>query len=225
MDTHAPSEDVQRLQRAMSDLVSLMALPAMWAGGDWSHVVTTLLDALLGMLHVDFVYVLLNNGSGGATDMVRLAQSLGEGLRPGDIGTMLAASFGSVASQWPRAGRVSTGGREFSIASAPMGLQSEIGIVVAGSQRPDFADETETLLLGVAANQAALALQEARLLEAQCASPATSTGALRSEQRARANQQACSARWPNASGPSRRCARAKSNPPDRRQHPGRNRDV
>ena len=162
-----PSEHVKRLQRSMSHLLSLMALPAIWVGGDGSHVVATLLEALLGMLRVDFVYVLLNNSRGGTDEMVRLAQSLGEVLSPGDIGQGLAASLGGVMLRWPRAGRLSLGTNEFSIASAPIGLQSEIGIIVAGSKRRDFADETERLLLGVAANQAALALQEARLLDAQ----------------------------------------------------------
>ena len=162
-----PSEHVKRLQRSMSHLLSLMALPAIWVGGDGSHVVATLLEALLGMLRVDFVYVLLNNSRGGTDEMVRLAQSLGEVLSPGDIGQGLAASLGGVMLRWPRAGRLCLGTNEFSIASAPIGLQSEIGIIVAGSKRRDFADETERLLLGVAANQAALALQEARLLDAQ----------------------------------------------------------
>jgi formate hydrogenlyase transcriptional activator len=48
-----------------------------------------------------------------------------------------------------------------------LGLQDEIGVIVAGCQRPDFPDETERLLLRVAANQAAIGLQEARLLSEQ----------------------------------------------------------
>lgn len=168
MDAHnAPAEELRHLKRSMSDLLSLMALPAMWTGGDSSQVAGTLLDTLLGILHVEFVYLLLNDGNGGGSDMLRLAQSLGEILHASDVGKALAASFGSVVAQWPNAGRISIGAEQFSIASAPMGLQSEIGIVVAGSRRLDFGVETERLLLSVAANQAALALQEARLLDAQ----------------------------------------------------------
>jgi PAS domain S-box-containing protein len=162
----APADEAKNLQRSMSDVLSLMALPATWVGSDWSHVTGTLLEALLGMLHLDFAYVLLYDGNSGSSDMVRLAQSLGGSLQASGIGKALAASLGSVA-QWPAAGRISIGGNEFAIASAPIGLQSEIGIIVAGSRRADFAGDTERLLLSVAANQAALALQEARLLEAQ----------------------------------------------------------
>jgi formate hydrogenlyase transcriptional activator len=48
-----------------------------------------------------------------------------------------------------------------------LGLRDEIGVIVAGSQRADFPWETERLLLSVAANQAAIGLQEARLLSEQ----------------------------------------------------------
>ena len=45
-----------------------------------------------------------------------------------------------------------------------LGLQGEIGVIVAGSRRADFPGQTERLLLNVAANQAAIGLQEAWLL-------------------------------------------------------------
>ena len=46
----------------------------------------------------------------------------------------------------------------------PLGLKAEIGIVAAGSCRPDFPGQTERLLLRVASNQALMRLQEVRLL-------------------------------------------------------------
>jgi hypothetical protein len=42
-------------------------------------------------------------------------------------------------------------------------LQDKIGVMVAGAQRADFPSKTDRLLLRVAANQAAMGLQEARL--------------------------------------------------------------
>lgn len=66
-----------------------------------------------------------------------------------------------------------------------MGLWGEIGIIVAGSQNSDFAGKTDRLLLGVAANQAALAFQ-ARLLDAQ------KRVASDLDQRRAANSRACS---------------------------------
>jgi PAS domain-containing protein len=56
---------------------------------------------------------------------------------------------------------------EVRIVPLRLGLMHEIGVLVAGSKRADFPTPTETLLLRVAANQALVALQEARQLHEQ----------------------------------------------------------
>ena len=48
-----------------------------------------------------------------------------------------------------------------------LGLHAEIGVIVAGSQRTDFPQQTERLVLNIAANQAAVGLQGSSLLSAQ----------------------------------------------------------
>jgi hypothetical protein len=52
-----PAEEIKRLRRCINDLVSVLALPAMWSGGEPSQIVRTLLDVLPGMLRLDLVYV------------------------------------------------------------------------------------------------------------------------------------------------------------------------
>src|SRR5438477_4118641 len=56
---------------------------------------------------------------------------------------------------------------EVSVLLLRLGLQAEMGVFVAGSKRADFPTQTERLLLNVAASQAAIGLQEARLLSEQ----------------------------------------------------------
>ena len=56
---------------------------------------------------------------------------------------------------------------DLSIVPMRLGLQGEIGVIVAASPRADFPGQTERLVLSVAANQAAVGLQEARLLSEQ----------------------------------------------------------
>ncbi len=56
-----PADEIKRLQRCINDLVSLLALPAMWSGSKPCDIVHTLLDSLLRMLDLDFVYVSLTN--------------------------------------------------------------------------------------------------------------------------------------------------------------------
>jgi formate hydrogenlyase transcriptional activator len=54
-----------------------------------------------------------------------------------------------------------------SIAVFRLGLHGEVGVFVAASERKDFPTQVESLLLQVAANQAAIGLQEARHLRQQ----------------------------------------------------------
>jgi PAS domain S-box-containing protein len=163
-----PAEEIKRLQRCINDLVSVLALPAIWSGGDPSQIVRTLLDVLLGMLRLDLVYVRLNDPVGEAPiEMVRVAQSRKLTGRPQEIGKMLNHWLGDDPQKWPPLVRNPIGDGDISIAPLRLGLHGEVGLVAAGSQRADFPTQTERLLLSVAANQAAIGLQEARLLSEQ----------------------------------------------------------
>jgi len=63
-----PADEIKRLQRCINELVSLLALPAMWSGSTSSDIVQTLLDSLVRMLDLDLVYVRLTNLVDGARD-------------------------------------------------------------------------------------------------------------------------------------------------------------
>ena len=163
-----PAEEIKRLQRCISDLVSVLALPAIWSGGEPSQIVHTLLDALLSMLRLDLVYVRLKDPVGEAPiEMVRVAQSRKLTPRPQEICEVLNHWFEDDPQKWPLLVRNPIGDGDVSIVPLRLGLRDEIGVIVAGSQRADFPGETERLLLRVAANQAAIGLQEARLLSEQ----------------------------------------------------------
>ncbi len=58
-------------------------------------------------------------------------------------------------------------GRDISLVPLGLGLQGQIGVIVAGSERADFPQQTERLVLSVAANQASIGLQEAWLRSEQ----------------------------------------------------------
>ncbi|MGA8312234.1 MAG: PAS domain S-box protein [Terriglobales bacterium] len=163
-----PAEEIKRLQRCMNDLLSVLALPAMWSGAEPSQIVHTLLDALLGMLDLDFVYVRLQDPVGEVPiEMARVGQSRELKTRPQEIGEELRHVLGDDPQKWPPLVRSCFGDEDISIVPLRLGLDGEIGVIVAGSQRADFPDQTEKLLLSVAANQASIGLQEARLLSQQ----------------------------------------------------------
>jgi PAS domain S-box-containing protein len=128
------AEEVTRLRDCLNDLASITALPALWTDSEPRHIVSTLADALLGTLRLAFVIVRLHDPHGGPSIEVT-----------------------GVADSWQ-------GAMGASLASARLGLQGEIGIVVAGSQRLEFPAETDRLLLDVAASQATIALQQAHVV-------------------------------------------------------------
>ena len=162
------TEEIKNLQRCVNDLVSVLALPAMWSGGEPSQIVRTLLDALLRMLQLDFVYARLKE-AGGQTpmEMVRVAPSPEQMAPPHEIVDALKEWIGIAPQKWPPVIRDPRGDRDISIVPLRLGLQGEIGVLVAGSERGDFPRQTEQLILSVAANQASVGLQEARLLSEQ----------------------------------------------------------
>ena len=164
------SGEVKHLQRCINDLVSLLALPAIWSGSDPSQVLHTLLDALMRMLRLDLVSVRLTDPVGGApVEIVRLAKLQRQRPMPSahEICEALSQCAKNDSRKWPPLLRKLMGEGDVSIVPLPLGLQGELGVIVAAAERTDFPRQTEALLLSVAANQASIGLQEARLLSHQ----------------------------------------------------------
>jgi len=160
--------EIKRLQRCINDLVSLLALPAIWSGGDISQVLDTLLNTLMRMLRLDLVCVRLNLPVVEAPiEIVRVSQSLGPMPSAHEICEALNDSLGDSSRRWPPLLRNVMGDRDVSMVPLPLGLQGELGMIVAAAQRSDFPQQTEALLLSVATSQAYIGLQEARLLSQQ----------------------------------------------------------
>jgi signal transduction histidine kinase len=161
------ADEIKRLQRCINDLISVLALPAIWTGGEPSQIVHTLLECLIGMLRLDFVYFRLNHTVGDVpAEIMRAAEARLPASTQHEIRESLNAQ-GSDPESWPLFIPGVTGGGKIFIVPMLLGLQGQIGLLVAGSQRRDFPRDTEKLLLGVAANQAAIGLQEAQLLSEQ----------------------------------------------------------
>ena len=164
----SPAGEIKHLQRCINDLVSVLALPAMWSGGHPAQIVQTLLDALLTMLRLDLVYVRLEDPIGEApVEMVRTAHSGNPVSRPEEIGEQLKHCLGSDPRKWPPGTFSLVTEEDISVLPLRLGLEGEIGVIVAGSGRADFPSQTERLLLSVAANQATIGLQEARFRSQQ----------------------------------------------------------
>src|SRR5258706_12659486 len=75
-------DEIRRLQRCINDLISVQALPAMWTGQEPAHIISTLLDVLIGMLRLDFAYARVGEAP---IEMLRLAQSRNLKASPQEI--------------------------------------------------------------------------------------------------------------------------------------------
>jgi C4-dicarboxylate-specific signal transduction histidine kinase len=161
------ADDVRHLRGCINDLISILALPAIWSGHDPATVVNTLLDVMLRILRLDFAYARLTDPmSGSPVESVRVAGRRSPAVLPQEVGRALTRWLTGAA---PSHFRVPNpmGAGEVSISLFRLGLHDEAAIFVAGSQRGDFPTAMETLLLQVAMNQAAIALQEALLVSEQ----------------------------------------------------------
>ncbi len=162
------AEEVTRLQRCINDLISLLALSAVWSGDKPRQIVHTLLDALLRTLRLDFAFARLDDPVTRAPmEVLRVADSCKLKVPPQDIGGMLGNLLERNGDTSLRLAQNRFEEESISIFSVPLGVQGEIGMIVVGSDRADFPSQTESLLLSVAANQASIGLREAKLLSEQ----------------------------------------------------------
>jgi PAS domain S-box-containing protein len=155
--------EIKRLQSCINDLISVLALPAIWSGSEASQILGTLLDVLLTMLRLDFAYARLSDASNSPPiEVVRSGDHQHSSLSPQQFSQALDRwlANGQTGSRCPVPDQMGEG--EVSIASFSLGLQPEVGVLVAGSRRADFPTEVERLLLRVATNHAGIGLQEAR---------------------------------------------------------------
>src|SRR5713101_7131057 len=103
------SGEIKHLKRCLNDLVSVLALPAMWTGFQPSQIVHTLLDALLGMLCLDFVYARLQDPASSAPiEILKIARST-TWMLPEEIHKTVNQWFRDESQKWPSRLRASIG--------------------------------------------------------------------------------------------------------------------
>ena len=164
----SPAEEIRHLRRCINDLVSVLALPATWTGGAPSQIVGNSLDALVSMLSLDFIYARLRESTGTVfTELVRVGPGGESKPRPEEIREKLQPWLENDPENLPAIVRTFFGERAITLVPLQLGMLAEIGVIVAGSQRADFPQQTERLVLNIAANQAAVGLQESNLLSTQ----------------------------------------------------------
>jgi PAS domain S-box-containing protein len=161
-----PEDEVRRLQGCLGDLISVMALPALWSGRDAAAITTAVLEGLVGMLRLDFAYARLHEAVVGTPmEFIRVGNGHVPRVAAEAVGQRLVGYRTREAPGTRRRVRNPMGDGSVLIAFFAIGIHDELGLVVVGSEREDFPTAIEELLVQVAVNQAAIGLQEARRVD------------------------------------------------------------
>src|SRR6202158_2912169 len=148
MEMEKTADEVKRLQSCINDLISVLALAAIWSGSESGQMLGTLLDSLLAILRLDFACARLNHSvNGSPIEVVRLAERRHASAKAHEISRALGRgpNGDQTASRFVIPNPAGEG--EVAIASFSLGLQDEVGVLVAGSRRADFPAGLELLLL------------------------------------------------------------------------------
>jgi PAS domain S-box-containing protein len=145
------------LKRCIRDLVALSTLPAIWKDYNPQQIVDSIAAALLSMLNADVVHVSVPSLYGEpAAKATRISPAMADAsiflVEKVIGGAALARREQVVVIENP-----SSPG-PLRVTAVPIGLSRDAFIVV-GATHTEFPSETHRLLLGIAANDTAIALQ------------------------------------------------------------------
>src|SRR5438128_2331554 len=139
--------EIKRLRRCINDLISFQTLPAVWSGLGADEIINTLLDALISALRLDFACARFNDSMDGPPiQAVRLPSTHNPDAQLRDRRTLESWLNGDLATK-PAVTPNPIGTGKITIAPFRLGLQDEIGTLVAASERADFPTELETIVL------------------------------------------------------------------------------
>ena len=156
-------DETQGLRRCVREMAALSVLSAVWVRNEPREIAKGLSAVVSRCLPLALVYVRVYGLDGASTIEVAQTpqgpiptgqtQEIGKDLEPllktsqSDQSVTIPDPFGSGTLQ---------------LAVIPIGCEGDCGVLVAGSQYPDFPGQTDRLILSVAANQAAIVLQQKR---------------------------------------------------------------
>jgi len=154
------SAEILRLRATIRDLLALSIIPEAWVGREPPAIAADLADLLIGSLTLDFAFVRLCDPAGGQmVDVIR-----GDSWK--GFPEWLQQRFAMLGHVSRTEIVTNVGGVEKSCCGVviPIGVNSERGLIAAACDRSDFPDQVDQQLLSVAANNAATAFQNARLI-------------------------------------------------------------
>jgi PAS domain S-box-containing protein len=150
--------DPTELRRCIRDLLALSTLPAILKTFDPHRIAESVAAALASMLDSDLVYILLpGKRDDPAIEIARSGKRIAADSLAAIRATLRDVSL-TPSSELVLAVPNPIGEGVLRIVSAPIGFGDD-AIIVVGSRRSDFPTAAQRLLLGIAANEATIALQ------------------------------------------------------------------
>jgi PAS domain S-box-containing protein len=147
----------QDLKRCIRDLVALSTLPGIWKDYNPRQIADSVAAALLSMLNADVVYVAVPGlRDEPAVEVARMRQAASSA--PFGLIERILHSVSPGRSEQVSVIDNPLGKGTMRIAAVPIGFGGN-AVIVAGSVNEQFPSETHRLLLGIAANDAMIALQ------------------------------------------------------------------
>ncbi len=160
----APSneaQDTRVLRQQLRDVAAMLALPALWRDRRTDEIGIGLLDVLVSMLRLDVAHLrLMSAASKGELQFWRPAGAI-------QFAAVVNAFTDLEPAQALHSARIANpaGSHPLSLARLALDLPTDPVLVVIGSERPDFPTEHERFLFRAAVDQAAVAIESARLYE------------------------------------------------------------
>ncbi|HXT20029.1 MAG TPA: GAF domain-containing sensor histidine kinase, partial [Thermoanaerobaculia bacterium] len=155
----ASVEGNEALRRCVRDLVALSTLPAIWGNARRPQIAESLSEILTRALALDLAYVRVCSAHEPDVEAVHDRQGLLGEAAARAAASALGPSLVPAGVDQPRVVPHPAGDGTLRLVVVPLGHQNDVGLLAAGAARPDFPNETDRLLLNVAANQAAMVLQ------------------------------------------------------------------
>ena len=162
------ASELARLRESMRDVVTLLALPAIWSGRAPAAILANAVESLAPLMRLDAIYARLTPQQGHAEEAASL---LGTAVSDENVLTSMREEMAALLRQAPGIGFCDLpGSGSTRFLRVELGFYGGTGSIAFGARRPGFPDPAEVILLHTAANLLATAVQSARLVnEAQAA--------------------------------------------------------
>jgi PAS domain S-box-containing protein len=163
-----PVLEIKYLRRCINNLVRVLALPVALRGREPAEILATFADLLMAMLNLDFFYARVAlKADESPMEALRVGPLFQTGEASDQIAAMLAEWLEEKGVEPLPAARCHIGRREIAFHRLRLGVEGELGLIVAASERARFREQTERVVLNVAANQLAIGLRQAFVLDEQ----------------------------------------------------------